>query len=76
MAVWTAMWHIFTVPRNDSKIQKMSDTWKPLVLPCHHADINMTHVSSYVCHVRCMDANISSMDADSSPANWDRLTKP
>jgi hypothetical protein len=51
VAIWIAMWHIFTGPQHDIKMPKMSDMWQPLVLPRHHADINMTHVTSCVCHI-------------------------
>jgi hypothetical protein len=74
VVVWTATWHNFTGPRNDPEMPNMSDTWQPLVLPHHHADINMTHVTSCTCHICCTDADIictdvdvSSTDVDSSP---------
>jgi hypothetical protein len=46
------MWHFFIGPHGPPKMPKMSDTWQPVMLPCHHADISMT--SSVSC-MTCMD---------------------
>jgi hypothetical protein len=77
VAVQTVTWHIFTGPRNDLKVPKMGDTWQPLVLPCHHDDVNMTCVTSCMCHVCCTDADIIRTDANinNTDADWARLTK-
>jgi hypothetical protein len=68
-----AIWNIFIVPHVIPKSPKMSDTWQPLVLQRHHADIIMTCVTLCTCHVICtndevirIDADMSSMDAYSS----------
>jgi hypothetical protein len=34
-------WHFFIGPHGCLKMPKMSDTWQPLMLPHHPADINM-----------------------------------
>jgi hypothetical protein len=76
------MWHFFIGPWIDLKNPEMSDTWQALVLPHHHADINMTHVASCVCHVHCTyvdfictDVDVCNTNSDSYPADWDRLSK-
>jgi hypothetical protein len=68
-----ATWHFLIGPHVDRKILKMSDTWKPMVLSCHRADVSMTHVILCMFHIHCTntyvihtDADINSMDADSS----------
>jgi hypothetical protein len=73
VVVQTTMWHFLISPHADRKMSKMGDTWQPLVLPHHHADVNMTSVILFMCHVQCTnvdvirtDANVSSTDADSS----------
>jgi hypothetical protein len=53
------------------KCPKMSDTWQPLVLPRHHADVSMTCVALCVCHVHCMDADVIRTDADVSSTDVD-----
>jgi hypothetical protein len=71
--VWNATWHIFIGPHVSPKSPKTSDTWHPLVLPCHHANINMTRVTFYDGHICCMnddfictDVDITNTDVDSS----------
>jgi hypothetical protein len=73
VVVRTATWHLFIGPRIFPKSPKMSDTWQPLVLPHHHVDISMTHVTLCVCHIYCTDddiihtgVDVSSTDVDSS----------
>jgi hypothetical protein len=64
MVVQSAMWFFTIGPRIDQKIPKMSDTWQPLVLPCHHDNIIMTHVTLFVCHVPCTDVDFIHTNAD------------
>jgi hypothetical protein len=73
VVVWTTMWNLLLGPWIKPKMSKMSDTWKPLVLPHHHVDIIMTHFTLYMFHVDCTsvefictDVDISSTDVDSS----------
>jgi hypothetical protein len=73
VVVQSDMWHFSISPLTGRKIQKISDMWQPMVLPCHRVHVIMTHVSLYVFHVPCTDvdvihtdADVNSMDADSS----------
>jgi hypothetical protein len=51
------------------KKSKMSDMWQTLVLPRHHDEKNMTHVSLYVSHVYCMDDDVIRTGADINSTN-------
>jgi hypothetical protein len=41
VVVWISMWHFSIGPHTDQKIPKMGDTWHPLVLAHHHANVMM-----------------------------------
>jgi hypothetical protein len=43
--VQTSMWHDPIGPWISPKMPKLGDMWQPLVLPHHHSDISMTHVT-------------------------------
>jgi hypothetical protein len=78
VAVCSAMW-LYGLPRGtfplvhgfDRQSPKMSDMWQPLVLPHHHADINMKHITLFVCHVHCTNDDIICTDADINNTNAD-----
>jgi hypothetical protein len=71
MVVQTATWCFFIGPRIDSKMPKTSDMWQPLVMPHHHDDIDMTHVTFFLFHIHCMDVDIIFTDVDVSSTDVD-----
>jgi hypothetical protein len=71
MVVPIATWHFSIGPWTDQKIPKMSDTWKPLVLPRQHDDVIMTHVTLFMFHLLCMDTDVICTDVDINNTNVD-----
>jgi hypothetical protein len=64
VAVWTATRHFSLVHGLTQKIQKRVTHENLSYWPRHHADINMTCVTSCMCHIHCMDADVICTDAD------------
>jgi hypothetical protein len=71
VVVRISTWCFFIVTQIDHKRPKMSDMWKPLVLPHHHVDVIMKNVSLYMCHILCTDADIICIDAHVSSTDVD-----
>jgi hypothetical protein len=71
VVVQSTTWHFLIGPHVDLKMPKLSDMRQPLMLPRHHDDVNMTHVTLCVCHVNCMEDDIICMDADVSSTDVD-----